>query len=135
VKVSHLDLTVQLHKSEREGVFVGVVLVPDLPDAHGDVFSRDEIEQAAHQFLKDYALSKADCSPDVEHSGRDANADLLEHFLAPCDLAIEGKPVRAGSWVQAWKINDPTVKQEVEDGTLTGLSLEGSGFRTPVASV
>jgi DNA adenine methylase len=133
--VSHVALICPLRKGEREGIFTGIVLVPDLPDAHGDVFSRAEIEQTAHQFLKDYVLTKAECSPDVEHSGRSANADLLEHYLAPSDVTIEGKPVRAGSWIQTWKINDPSVKQEVEDGTLTGLSLEGSGHRTPVATV
>jgi hypothetical protein len=133
--MSRVALICPLHKTEREGIFTGIVLVPDLPDAHGDIFSRDEVEETAHQFLKDYALTKAECSPDVNHTGRDANADLLEHYLAPSDLTVEGKPVRAGSWLQTWKINDPLVKQEVEDGTLTGLSLEGSGYRTPVASV
>jgi hypothetical protein len=133
--MAQVDLIIPLHKSEREGVFTGIVLVPDLPDAHDDVFSRREIEQAAHQFLKDYALAKGECAPDVEHSGRDADAELLEHYLAPCDITVEGKPVRAGSWVQSWKVNDPLTKAEIEDGQLTGLSLEGTGYRRPVASV
>ncbi len=133
--MSQVALICPLEKTERQGIFTGIVLVPDLPDAHGDVFSADEIEQTAHLFLKDYALTKAECSPDVEHGGRDANADLLEHYLAPCDLTVEGKPVRAGSWLQTWLVNDPLTKAEIEDGTLTGLSLEGSGYRRPVASV
>jgi hypothetical protein len=130
--MSDISYTVPLHKSEKEGVFVGAVLEPDLLDAHGDTFSPAEIEQAAHQFLRDYALAKAEHSADVQHSGRDADADLLESFVAPCDLTLAGQPVRAGSWIQAWLVNDPLVKQEIDEGKLTGLSLEGTGFRRPL---
>jgi hypothetical protein len=128
----HVDLTVTLHKAEPEGMFWGVVLVPGLPDAHGDVFTRAEIEKTAHQFMRDYSAARAEHSPDVEHSGRDAGADLLENFLAPQDLTLGGKPVKAGSWVQAWHVNDPLTKAEIAEGKLTGLSLEGTGFRRPM---
>jgi hypothetical protein len=130
--MSQVDLIVPLRKTERQGIFTGVVLAPGLPDAHEDVFSAPEIEATAHQFMRDYALSKAEHSPDVEHSGRDAGAELLENFVAPCDLVIAGEPVRAGSWLQTWKVNDSLTKAEIEDGLLTGLSLEGTGYRRPI---
>jgi len=130
--MAQVDLTVTLQKTERQGVFTGVVLQPDLPDAHGDVFAADEIERTCHDFMKDYALAKGECAPDVEHSGRDAGAELLENFCAPSDLTIGGKPVRAGAWVQTWKVNDPQTKAAIEDGRLTGLSLEGTGYRHPI---
>jgi len=121
--------TVSLRKSDVEGKFYGVVLEPDLPDAHGDVFGAPAIEEAAHAFMRDYALSKAEHSPDVQHGGADAGADLLEHYIAPADMALAGEPVTKGSWVQAWQINDPLVKAEINEGKLTGLSLEGIGTR------
>jgi hypothetical protein len=130
--MARVDLTVALCKSEREGKFFGIVTVPGLPDAHGDVFSPAEVEQMCHRFMCDYALSKADHSPDVEHSGRSADADLLENFVAPQDLMLGGKPVKAGSWVQGWQVHDPVVKREIDEGKLTGLSLEGTGVRRPM---
>ena len=130
--MADVDLIVPLHKTERQGIFTGVVLEPGLPDAHDDVFSAPEIEATAHQFLKDYSSGQAEHKPDVEHSGRDAGAELLEHYLAPCALTIAGEPVRAGSWLQTWKVNDPLTKAEIEDGRLTGLSLEGTGYRRPI---
>lgn len=130
--MSTVDLIVPLRKTEREGIFTGVVLIPGLPDSQGDVFSAPEIEATAHRFMQDYALAKHEHSPDVEHQGRDAGAELLEHFIAPCDLTIAGEPVRAGSWLQTWKVNDSLTKSEIEDGRLTGLSLEGTGYRRPL---
>jgi len=132
VKVVQVDLTVKLHKTERQGIFTGIVLEPDLPDAHEDTFSRAEIERTCHDFMRDYAMSKAECSPDVEHTGRDAAADLLENFIAPQDMTIDGEHVSAGSWVQTWLVNDPLTKSEIEEQKLTGLSLEGTGYRRPI---
>jgi hypothetical protein len=130
--MSHVGLTVPLHKSEVEGKFYAVVTEPELPDSDDDRFSPVEIEKMAHEFMRNYAMSKAEHSPDVHHGGRDAGADLIEHFIAPCDLTLAGEPVTKGSWVQAWWIDDPLTKAEIERGEITGLSLEGSGVRHPI---
>jgi hypothetical protein len=124
--------TCPLRKSDVEGKFYGVVLEPGLEDSQGDIFAPAEIEKACHGFMRDYSLSKAEHSPDVQHSGRDAGADLIENYIAPMDMVLGGEPVTKSSWVQAWQIDDPLVKQEVDEGKLTGLSLEGLGFRHPV---
>jgi hypothetical protein len=132
VKVSTVDLIVPLRKTERQGIFTGIVLEPNLEDAHGDVFSAPEIERTCHDFMREYAMSKAEHSPDVGHVGRDPEADLLENFIAPQDMLIGGEHVSKGSWVQSWLVNCPLTKQEIEEGELTGLSLEGTGFRRPI---
>lgn len=124
--------TVPLRKSDVEGKFYGVVLEPGLEDSQGDRFTPVEIEKACHAFMRDYSMAKAEHSPDVQHSGRDAGADLIENYIAPMDMVLGGEPVTKSSWVQAWQIDDPLVKQEVDEGKLTGLSLEGLGFRHPV---
>ena len=132
IEKAEFSYTCPLRKTDREGIFVGVVLEPDLPDSQGDSFSAVEIEKAAHAFMRDYSLSKADHSPDVQHSGRDAGADLIENYVAPMDMVLGGEPVTKSSWVQAWQIDDPLTKAEVDEGKLTGLSLEGLGVRHPV---
>ncbi len=130
--MAQVDLIVPLCKTDMEGVFVGVVTEPGLPDSDGDIFSPVEIEKMAHGFMRSYALAKGEHSPDVNHSGRDADADLLENWVAPCDLTVAGQPVRAGAWVQTWLVNDPIVKAEIADGKLTGLSIEAIGSRRPI---
>jgi Putative phage serine protease XkdF len=130
--MSQVDLTVPLRKTDIEGVFTGVVTEPGLPDSDGDVFSPATIEKMCHRFMQSYALAKAEHSPDVNHSGRDADADLLENWIAPCPLTVAGQPVRQGAWIQTWKVNDPIVKAEIAEGKLTGLSLEGVGSRRPI---
>lgn len=130
--MSRVDLTVRLRKTEIEGKFYAVVTEPELPDSDDDRFSPVEIEKMAHAFMRNYAMAKAQHSPDVHHSGRDAGADLIENFCAPCDMTLAGEPVTAGSWVQAWQVDDPLTKAEIQRGEITGLSLEGSGFRRPI---
>ncbi len=115
---------------EFQGKVWGVVLEPDLPDSQHDEITAEEIERACHAYLRD-ALA-----PDVQHSGRDADADLLENYIAPCDFTMETpagpKQVRRGSWIQVYWINDLEVRDRVRTGELTGLSIEGSGVRVPV---
>jgi hypothetical protein len=131
-EVAHVDLTIRLRKSEAEGKFFAVVTEPELPDSDDDRFSPAEIEKMAHEFMRNYAMAKAEHSPDVHHGGRDAGADLIENFIAPCDLTLAGEPVTAGSWVQAWQVDDPQTRQEIERGEITGVSLEGTGVRHPI---
>lgn len=130
---AQVGFTVALIKSDVEGNFYGIVAEPDLPDSQGDILSKSEIEQACHQFMLDYALAKAEHSPDVQHSGAPAGADLIENYIAPAGATLAGGPLTEGSWVQAWHVSDPLTKQEIDNGELDGLSLEGSGVRTPVA--
>lgn len=127
-KADEFAIDVKLIKSgEVEGKVYGVVLEPDLEDSQGDIPSAADIEKACHAHMQE-ALS-----PDVQHSGRDAGAVLIENYIAPQDLVVEGEAVRKGAWVQAYQVTDPVVKQEIADGKLTGFSMEGTGVRLPIA--
>jgi len=123
-----IRIEVGLIKGELEGKVYGVVLEPDLPDSQGDDVTPEDIEKACHAHMQE-ALA-----PDVQHSGRDAGATLIENYIAPQDLLLQGQPVRKGAWVQAYQVDDPVVKQEIADGKLTGFSLEGTGTRLPITA-
>jgi hypothetical protein len=133
-QVKKAELVCALLKSEVQGKFYGVVAVPDLPDSQEDVFSKAEIERMCHGFMRDYALAKADHEPDLQHSGVAADADLVENYIAPAGATLGGKTLVEGSWITGWQVNDPLLKQDIEEGRFDGLSLEGSGFRTPIAA-
>lgn len=125
-------IDVRFVKADVEGKVYGIVLEPDLEDSQGDIPSAADIEKACHEHMRD-ALA-----PDVQHSGRDAGAVLIENYIAPVDFVLKGsddqeEKVRKGSWVQAYQIDDPVVKEEVRTGKLTGFSMEGTGIRLPLA--
>jgi hypothetical protein len=122
-------IDVPLWKSaEREGKVYGVVLAPDREDSQGDMLDAEDIEKACHRFMVESRKA------DVQHNGVQAGADLIENYIAPVDMQIEGEDVTKGSWVQAWQITDPVVKQEIEEGKRTGFSIGGTGVREPMAA-
>ena len=58
-------------------------------------------------------------------------ATLLENFVAPTDLRIGDRVVKAGTWVIGVRVNDDQVWDDVKTGKLTGFSIGGSAFRQP----
>ena len=59
-------------------------LIPEVPDAEGDVISEDEIADAAHQFLIDYRKQQAEMG--FMHKNTTPKIVILESYLAPVDL-------------------------------------------------
>jgi hypothetical protein len=127
-------IAVELIKGEGEfeGKVTGIVLEPNLEDSQGDIVTPEDIEKACHAHMSE-ALS-----PDVQHSGRDAGATLIENYIAPADFVLKAeggeRQVCKGSWVQTYQLEDPVTKEEVRTGKLTGFSLEGAGIRIPIAA-
>jgi hypothetical protein len=129
-----LSINVELIKADGdfEGKVYGVVLEPNLEDSQGDIVTPEDIEKACHAHMSEAQPA------DVQHSGRDAGAVLIENYIAPADFTLHTasgeRPVYKGSWMQAYQLQDPVVKEEVRTGKLTGFSLEGAGIRIPITS-
>ena len=109
---------------EKQLVF-GVVLEPDVQDAHGDVFPQEVIEDAAHNFMRDSQMLGI---MHVDHAG----AEIVESFIAPIELVMGGQTVREGSWVMGMHISDGELWSAVKAGTFTGFSVGALGNRTPL---
>lgn len=111
---------------ERQIVY-GIVLKPNEPDAHGDVFSPEEIERAAHAYLERSRLF------DWHHRRILSPAEVapVESYIAPEDLRIGGKLVPAGSWILAAHVADPKLWQAVRSGEVRSFSIRGFGVRKP----
>ena len=103
----------------------GEVLVPDVEDSQGDVVSAEEIEKAAHEYLRDFRLvgdSHAALAP----------AEVVESYIAPADFTPEGgELIRKGSWVMVVKIHSDELWEEVKNGGYTGFSIGGEAYRDP----
>ena len=117
---------------DDERLVYGVVYEPDVADAHGDFADAGEIRDMCHGFGVHYALAKSDNG--VEHFAdlpREAVA-VVESYIAPVDFTLGVQPVTKGSWVMGAKVFDDALWKGVKDGTFTGWSFEGEGYREAV---
>ncbi|AGK52026.1 hypothetical protein B1NLA3E_01210 [Bacillus sp. 1NLA3E] len=107
-------------KSEDEQQLVyGVVYEPDVADAHDDIMNADEIEKAAHKFMKDFR------NIDTQHDFERGAGELVESYIAPVDMDIDGEIITKGSWVMVTKATDD-IWESIKKGEFTGYSMAGT---------
>lgn len=109
-----------LKQDESQQIAYGVVYEPLVKDAHDDYMTADEIEKAAHIFLKDYRQI------DKQHDFTSQVGDVIESYIAPADFELGGETVTKGTWVMAVKVADE-VWTGIQKGEYTGFSLAGMG--------
>lgn len=111
---------------EDERYVLGVVLEPDVVDAQGDVYSADEVRQAAHRFMEEFG------GLGLMHRFRvNDQVKVLETYLAPAELSIGEVHVHKGTWLLAVRVLSDELWEQVGDGRLTGFSIGGSARRVP----
>jgi cation transport regulator ChaB len=115
---------------ERRLVY-GVVLEPGDPehvDTQGDFIPADEIEKSCHAYMRQYRVGKATLGWQHE---REAEADIVECYIAPVGFQMGKGTVKAGSWMLVCRVADDDIWEQVKKGELTGYSIGGIGERTP----
>lgn len=117
-------------KAKTEERFVyGIVLEPETIDAQQDIYSPEEIRNAAHAFMEKFRTIG------LMHKGAiNDKVKILESFIAPADFEVEGAPVKAGTWVMAVKVLDDDLWTAIKSGDMTGFSIGGSAIRKPDTS-
>lgn len=103
-----------------EQILYGIVYEPLVKDAHDDYMTADDIEKAAHMFLKDYRQI------DKQHDFVSQPGEVIESYIAPVDFTMNGETITKGTWVMAVKVDDETW-QGAQKGEFTGFSLAGYG--------
>ncbi len=126
-----LDRTVRVVKAEQgsgeERFVYGIVLEPEVADSQEDVVSKEEIRKAAHEYMEFYR------GTGLMHRERlFGGARILESYLAPQDLVINGENVKEGSWLMGWRLVSDALWADAKSGKLTGFSIQGSAVREPV---
>lgn len=107
-----------------ERFVLGVVLTPNEVDAQGDIYSAEEIRQAAHRFMEEFG------GLGLMHRFRvNDQVKVLESYLAPADLEIEGMRIPKGTWILAVRILSDDLWEQIRTGQLTGFSIGGSARR------
>lgn len=118
-----LEMTV-VSKKQEERYVKGIVLVPDQPDAHGDVYDTDTVRDAAHHFMEhSEALGK-------QHliALSKSKIKILECYLADADCHIGSRFVKQGTWLLAARVLDDILWAAIKDGRFTGWSMEGTAL-------
>ena len=108
---------------KKKQIVYGVVLEPEVWDAQKDIVSKEEIEDAAHEFLAFFRKI------DLRHHHVTRKCYPVESYIAPRDLVLGSETVKQGSWVLGSKVADPKIWKDIEDGLLTGYSIVGLARR------
>jgi hypothetical protein len=114
--------------SERRLVS-GIVLQPEVVDAQGDIVGEAVIEAAAHQFLADY---NAGTTLGHMHKNFDRKLELVESYIAPVDLPINGAVVKKGTWLITSRVVDDATWDQVKNGEIKGFSIGGVAKARPL---
>lgn len=109
-----------------ERYVLGIVLEPEVVDAQGDIYSVEEIRQAAHRFMEDFG------GLGLMHQFLvNGQVKVLESYLAPADFELGDVTVRKGTWLLAIRVLSDELWEQIKDGKLTGFSIGGSARRVP----
>ena len=101
---------------------VGIVYEPMVEDAHGNFMTAEEIEKAAHWFMRNQG------SVDIQHSFEKAEGvEVVESSIALCDMEIEDQLIKKGTWLMAMEVSNEDTWEAIEKGELTGFSMGGIG--------
>ena len=114
-----------LKADDEKQIVYGVVLEPNTRDLQGDVLSVDTIEQAAHKYM---AVSR---TVGDSHSS-EANAVVVESYLAPADYKLGGHSISKGTWIMGVHVLDDQMWKAVKRGEFTGFSIGGRGKRSQI---
>ena len=98
-------------------LFTAVVLRPDVPDAHGDIYDTDTVEKACHSFSQ--FCRKAN----LQHLVEVDDVVFVENYIAPQDFQLGDGMVYKGDWVATAKVNNEEIWKMCKEGTFTGFSV------------
>ena len=111
---------------DDERYVLGVVLVPERLDAQGDIYSHEEVGQAAHRFMEEFG------GLGLMHRLRvNDQVKVLESYIAPTAFRVGDVAIAKGTWLLAVRVLSDDLWGRVKDGELTGFSIGGSARRVP----
>ncbi|WP_404407720.1 XkdF-like putative serine protease domain-containing protein [Jeotgalibacillus malaysiensis] len=106
-------------KSDEQQLVYGIVYEPDVEDSHQDYMTAEEIEKAAHGFLKDAR------NIDTQHDFNAGVGEVVESYVAPADIEMSGETIKKGSWILVTKASDD-IWEQIKKGDITGYSMAGT---------
>lgn len=118
---------VKILKTLEEHQILGVVLEPDTVDLQDDILTAEVIETAAYDY--NIRSRRLKIMHEEEALGR---IEVLESYIAPVEMDIDGQIVTKGTWLMRIRINDLELWERFKSGELDGLSIGGFAKSIPV---
>jgi hypothetical protein len=87
------------------------------------IVDENEIRRAAHRFSKNRGYVNA-----MHGAMAEAGCHVVENAIALTDFDVDGQTIRKGSWYLAIEPT-PEFRAMIDSGEVTGVSMEGDGFR------
>lgn len=102
---------------------VGVVYEPGVEDAHGDFMKADEIKKAAELF------NESGEGIDVQHNevAITDGVTIVKSWVTDEETTLYGEVIKSGTWMMEIEVTNVEIWKAIEDGSITGLSMGGSG--------
>lgn len=120
------QFTIAKIDDEKRMVY-GIVYSPGEVDSQDDMATADEIEKAAHSFMKNKRIDKVDSDHDYDPD----EGYVAESWLTKANDALFPDDPE-GSWAVGIKIEDDETWKLVKSGDYSGLSMAGTANREPV---
>ena len=113
-------------KADSDSHYVtGIVYEPMAEDTDGEYMTAEEIEKAAHWYMKNAG------DVDIQHCFVKAEKiDVVESYVAKSDMDIDGTPIKKGTWLMTVEVNDAAVWESIQKGEITGFSMGGLATRS-----
>lgn len=105
-------------KDDPKKLVYGVVYEPDTFDSQGHQASAEEIEKAAHNFLREYR------QVDKQHDFKAGAGDVVESYIALTDFSVGEATIKKGSWLMVTKASDE-VWEAIQKGDINSYSMAG----------
>lgn len=117
------EAEVNLIKADDEKqVAYFVVYEPFEKDAHGEWARPEAIEQAAHDYIRDYGVVG-------KHHARPIEGEVVENWTAKTAFTWGGEEVKKGSWLTGIHVADDEEWARLRAGEYGGISMGGRGRR------
>lgn len=112
-----------LRQDQEKHLVTGIVYAPMEEDTWGTFMNAEEIEKAAHWFMRNGSRNS-----DIQHSFEpNRDCSVVESWIARSDEEIGGETVKTGTWLMTVEITDPEIWGKITRGEITGLSMGGVG--------
>ena len=118
------ETIVEFKKSDaKQQIVYGEVYKPNVRDSDGNFMTAETIEKMAHDFLGKARTSHIS----KNHDGNNDKGYVVESFIVR-----KGDPdFIEGAWVVGVHVPDIEFWKQIENGTLTGFSIEGIATLIP----
>lgn len=116
--------TMPIVKSDEEKKIVtGIVYEPDVLDAHNEFMTDQEIEKAAHLFMKEFR------NVDKQHDFTSGYGEVIESWVAKSEMKLGDQEIKKGTWLMSVHVTDNDTWEGIQKGEITGFSMGGVGER------